>query len=129
MRYTVNKDYNKIAKFEKAIAKKYGKETIQNPKSKWTEAKEKKYLKSVKRFYEKRNRIVESKKINTLENRPVEGFKGCDVCSKFFLTPKDEICMKKYDCCFNCYLDFVEGRETRWQSGWRPDKESIFKKS
>ena len=39
-------DLNKVAQIEKAIAKKYGKEAIANPKSFWTDEKEKEYLQS-----------------------------------------------------------------------------------
>ena len=38
------KDPNYTVKVEKAIAKKYGEETIQHPKSNWTDEKEKEYL-------------------------------------------------------------------------------------
>jgi hypothetical protein len=34
-------ELDRIAAIEKAIAKKYGKETIQNPRSEWNEEKEK----------------------------------------------------------------------------------------
>ena len=40
----MSNDPNKIAAIEKAIAEKYGKETIQNPKGNWNEIKEKDYL-------------------------------------------------------------------------------------
>ena len=36
-----NKDWDKLATFEKAISKKYGKEAIQNPKGNWSDEKEK----------------------------------------------------------------------------------------
>ena len=39
-----NKDPNRIAAIEKAIAEKYGKETVENPRSKWNEEKEGEYL-------------------------------------------------------------------------------------
>ena len=32
----------------------------------------------------------------------------------------DDLYMNKFDCCFNCYIQYVEGREARWHSGWRP---------
>ena len=32
--------------------------------------------------------------------------------------------MSKFECCFKCYIDYVEGREDRWKSGWRPNKEN-----
>ena len=38
------KDPNFVAKLEKAIADKYGNETIQNPKLNWDEEKEQKYV-------------------------------------------------------------------------------------
>ena len=37
----MKKDLNYIAKLEQAIAKKYGEETIQNPRSTWTKKKNK----------------------------------------------------------------------------------------
>ena len=38
------KDPNRIAAIEKAITEKYGKETVENPRSRWNEEKEKEYL-------------------------------------------------------------------------------------
>lgn len=49
------KDPNYTVKVEKAIAKKYGEETIQHPKSNWTDEKEKEYLAQLKethKYYE-----------------------------------------------------------------------------
>ena len=43
----------KIAAIEKAIAEKYGKEAIQNPKGNWNEAKEKEYIQQSQKFYKK----------------------------------------------------------------------------
>ena len=116
--------YDKIAKIEKAIAKKYGASSVVNPKSGWDVSKEKKYLKDVKKFYKKieKNRDAKSKSPSTPPD-------SCPVCEKFFLSPKDEVYIKKYDGCYECYINFIEGREKRWQSGWRPDKESVFKKT
>ena len=37
----MNKNYDQIAAIEKAIAEKYGDETVQNPKANWDENKEK----------------------------------------------------------------------------------------
>jgi len=28
--------------------------------------------------------------------------------------------MLKYDCCEKCFIKYVDGREERWQKGWRP---------
>jgi len=46
-----NKDPNYAVKIEQAIAKKYGKEAIVNPKSQWNDEKEKKYLDELKEVY------------------------------------------------------------------------------
>ena len=43
----MSKDLNYIANVEKAVAKKYGKEAICNPKSLWNEEKEERYLKDL----------------------------------------------------------------------------------
>ena len=50
------KDFNKIAKIEKAIKDKYGEEAIKNPKSSWSKEKEEKYLAELKEFYKKTSR-------------------------------------------------------------------------
>ena len=31
--------------------------------------------------------------------------------------------MNKFECCFKCFIQYVDGREERWEKGWRPDKE------
>ena len=46
-----NKDPNHIVKIEKAIADKYGEDTIQNPKAHWNDEKEKEYVKQLKDLY------------------------------------------------------------------------------
>ena len=46
-------DLNDIAKFEKAIAKKYGKEAVQNPRSNWDDEKEASYQEQLKKLSEK----------------------------------------------------------------------------
>jgi hypothetical protein len=38
---SMSDDPNRIAAIEKAIAEKYGKEAVQNPRGNWTETKEK----------------------------------------------------------------------------------------
>ena len=45
------KDPNYAIKVEQAIAKKYGEDTVVNPKSQWDDEKEKKYLDELKEVY------------------------------------------------------------------------------
>ena len=121
-------DPNQIAAVEKAIAEKYGSETIQNPRGNWDETKEKEYLEQMKEFYQKTqlneewqekidvNGIKISKK---LFNR--ESLKCCPVCNSFAKKSMDDVCLVKFECCHKCYIQYVEDREERWLKGWRPN--------
>ena len=33
--------------------------------------------------------------------------------------------MNRFDCCYECYVDFVAHEEQRWADGWRPDSERL----
>ena len=121
-------DFNKIAKYEKAIAEKYGKEAIENPKKNWTQEKEKEYLEQMKLFYkaiDDRKKKSEKEEVNgiliskTILRR--ESNRECPVCSLYSFNTKDDLYMNRYQCCFECYIQHVEGREDRWSTGWRPE--------
>ena len=126
----MTKDLNKIASIEKAIAKKFGTETILNPKSLWDDEKEEEYLIQSKEFYEnKRKRAEETEKTEkdgfllpknliTKETKRV-----CPTCETYSFKIRDDLYMNKYECCFNCYIQWIEDREERWLNGWRPNKE------
>ena len=121
-----NKDPDYVAKLEKAIADKYGKETITHPKAEWDDEKEREYLKELKTNYRAHEREQEKKEVNgvliskELLNR--ESKRSCPTCSKYSFKSVDDLYMTKFDCCFNCYIQWVEGREERWNNGWRPNK-------
>ena len=124
------KDLNKIARIEKAIAKKFGDEAVVNPKNFWTDQKEAEYLAQLKEFYKK-----ERKKGHNKDKTDKEGFllsknliskeskRICLVCNEYSFEIKDDLYMNKFECCFKCYIQWVEDREERWKTGWRPDKE------
>ena len=114
-------DLNTIAKIEQAISKKYGSSTITNPKSGWTKDKELEYLEQIKTVYKKQlKRRQDAEKINK------DGFfvskkllikdedRVCPACFEYSFDLKDDLYMNKYDCCWKCYMHFVEGREERW---------------
>ena len=119
----MEKDLNYIAKLEQAIAKKYGEETIQNPRSTWTQEKEQKYLEEIKEIYKQElqnktydekieaNGFFVSKKLLTNKED-----RTCPACFVYSFEQKDDVYMNKYDCCYRCYLKFVEGKEERWQN-------------
>jgi hypothetical protein len=127
-----SKDPHLVVKLEKAIEKRWGAEAIENPRKHWTPEKEKKHSDEVKEFYkrkafkdaknskEKYKGFLISKKLLTKENE-----RECPVCESYSFSAKDDLYMLRYDCCFGCYVQWVEGREGRWESGWRPSKEQI----
>ena len=123
-----DKDWDKLAKFEQAISKKYGKEAIQNPKGNWTTEKEQQYLEQIKELAKKEFQLQEKdEKVDIngvlipkkLLNR--ESNRTCPVCGTYSFDVSDDVYMNKYDCCRVCYIKHVEDREERWQSGWRPN--------
>ena len=123
----INKNLNKIAAIEKAISKKFGRKAIANPKSFWTDEKEKEYLEEIKEFYKEEQRKEDHKEkvekdgfflpknLITKENK-----RKCPTCGVFSFKVKDDLYMNKFDCCYNCYTQHVEFNEERWLQGWRP---------
>tara|TARA_B100001027_G_C16183669_1_gene292721 strand:- start:402 stop:776 length:375 start_codon:yes stop_codon:yes gene_type:complete len=122
-----NKDPNYVVRVEKAISEKYGEETIKNPKSFWTDEKEKEYVKQLKDLYKISNKkddhqvdvggVFIPEKLITKESK-----RSCPVCNTYSFKSRDDVYMAKFDCCEKCYIQWVEGREERWLKGWRPNE-------
>lgn len=124
------KDLNEVAKYENAISKKYGKEATKNPRADWDDDKENDYQEQIRELHKKeiknneKNEKVEvdgvliSKKLFTKDSNRI-----CPVCHSYSFELRDDVYMTKFDCCFRCYIQWVEGREDRWKSGWRPEEE------
>jgi hypothetical protein len=110
------KDYNTIAAVEKAIAKKYGANTVKDFRSDWDEVYEKEYLLQLKDRNLKENRKNNKQK---KENRT------CPVCKTYSFSARDDLYMNRFKCCYLCYVDFVERREEEWAAGKRPTEEQI----
>ena len=122
------KDWDKLAEIERAISKKYGAEAVQNPKANWTDEKEHEYLDQLKKLSEKEMELYEKDEKVQLNGILVpkkllnrESNRTCPVCDTYSFDVRDDVYMNKFDCCWNCYLHWVEGREERWLSGWRPN--------
>jgi len=125
------KTLNKIAEIERAIAKKFGKEAITNPKSLWTDEKEEEYLEQLKEFYKEEYKKKEQKEkvekdgfflpknLITKENK-----RKCPICGVFSFEIKDDLYMNKFECCFDCYIQYVQLNEDKWLKGWRPNHET-----
>jgi len=120
-----------IVKLEKAISQKYGEEATQNLRRSWNESKEKEYLQQSIEEQQKFAKNAESQdKIEAdgfLINKKLlnrDHNRTCPVCSKYSFHPRDDLYMNKFQACFKCYVQYIEGgREERWVNGWRPNKE------
>lgn len=109
-----------VQNLEKAIQDKFGKEAVADPRADWTDEEEKEYLE------QKMDRSI-VKKITKKEKRDADGFlvsrkllnseetRTCPVCEKYSFEIKDNVYIKKFECCHNCFILHVEGREERWQ--------------
>ena len=51
-----------------------------------------------------------------------ESNRSCSTCKTYSFKSKDDVYMTKFGCCWNCYIQYIEGREERWKNGWRPNK-------
>mgnify|MGYP001557149391 FL=1 len=130
MTWKPKRDIEYIGKVEKAIKEKYGEEATINPRSLWDEQKEQEYLEQAKqnatKYYEKEqdddilenDGIFISKKLINKSNAS-----SCPTCDKYLADNRDSVYIIKWDCCYGCFIKYVDGREERWNSGWRPEKE------
>ena len=121
------KDPNYVVRVEKAIAKKYGHETIQNPRANWDDQKEEEYKVQLKKLQDKEDRFREkdqkievdgvfvNKKLLTREHN-----RKCPICDSFSFSIHDDVYMLKYECCKSCFVRWIQDREERWENGWRP---------
>ena len=124
------KDANYIPKLEKAIAQKYGEEAINNPRRFWDDNKEKDYIAQSREEQRKFAKLAETqdkveqdgflinKKLLTRDHN-----RTCPICARYSFRSRDDMYMSKFKACFVCYIKWIEGREERWATGWRPDKE------
>ena len=115
------RDANTIAKFEKAIASKYGEETIQNPRKHWDDSKEEEYKEQIKKFDKKHlarkegeekievDGVLITKKLLIKEAQD----RTCPVCNVYSFTVKDDLYMNRHNCCFLCYVKHIEHREDK----------------
>jgi len=122
------KDPNYIAALEKAIKEKYGDLATINPKYFWNEDKEKQYIEDTKQVTKK-----EVTNDNSREKVDLGGIlipkklfnkntnKICQICNEYSFNKSDDIYLNKFSSCYKCYVKFIEDREERWMSGWRPN--------
>jgi hypothetical protein len=129
MAWKPKKDMEYVSKVEKAIKDRYGEEATINPSSLWNEEKEREYLEQAKENAEKYFQKEEDDDI--LENDGIfiskklinkSNASSCPVCDKYLADNRDSVYILKWDCCYKCFINYVDGREERWKTGWRPER-------
>ena len=126
------KDPNYLAAVEKAITEKYGKDTVQDFRNQWQEDKEKDYLKQLKRLTKKNDNLSSTKeefsvgdiKITKRRSKQKQD-RTCPVCKTYSFSRRDDLYMNRFECCYECYVDFIEFRESAWENGERPTQEHL----
>mgnify|MGYP003658688286 CR=1 FL=1 len=120
-------DPDYIAALEKAVEKKYGPSATENPAKHWSSEKEKRYLDDLKEFVKKQQRHEQEHDLENvggvLVSRKLlskEAVSDCSQCKEKLKTLDDEVFFAKFECCYNCYIQYVHDREERWLEGWRP---------
>ena len=124
---TRTKDPNYAIKVEQAIAKKYGDDAVKNPKATWDDEKEEQYLDQLKQsYYVDQNLDYDKTEVDGVfipsKLLKEESRRSCPVCNTYSFKSNDDVYMTKFGCCYKCYIQWVEGREERWKTGWRPNK-------
>ena len=125
----MKKDPDEIAAIEKAISEKYGAEAIQDPRSSWSKEKEEQYIQQVREVAGKMDRTSRSRERVEIDGVFVSrkllskerSVRSCPVCESYSFESRDDVYMSKYKCCFECWVQYVDGREQLWKDGWRPE--------
>ena len=123
----MKKDLDYIAALEKAMREQYGDLSIQNPRSEWNPEKQIKFLEESKKLLKKEysaesarekvdlNGVLIPKKLINRNNH-----RYCQYCDSYSFDRNDDVYFTKFDCCNKCFVKYIEDREERWRSGWRP---------
>jgi len=109
------------------IAEKYGEDTL--TMAPYTSQYKMKLMEQVKELKDKELSIYNEQVLDSEQALLKEKIilsknskENCPVCSKYqlYFNINDDVSLEKYDCCYECYIKHVDGRESRWESGWRP---------
>jgi len=49
----------------------------------------------------------------------------CPVCERMMCGTETIHRFYSFGCCTDCYIEWVEDREDRWNGGWRPTAEQV----
>ena len=115
------KDPNYLLNLEKAIIEKYGEQTVKNPKADWSQEKEAEYLKQIKELSkleslpEQYSELTELKGVLIPKKLITKRYNNnCHICKCYSFSKGDDIYLSKYETCFKCFIQHIEGREQQW---------------
>ena len=98
------KDPNYLAAVEKAIAEKYGKDTVQDFRNEWAEDKEKEYLNQLKDMRVKKDKLLTTKEEIVLGDVKItkrrtkqKADRTCPVCKTYSFSRKDDLYMNRFN--------------------------------
>lgn len=105
------------------MKQKYGDKIFEEPE--WTEADEEKYQNSLKQFDEKNKKNENKRRYGLKDGVKIsekilsratkeQGDRCCPECGTMSFSSYDDIYREKYNCCFECFVLYVEGREEKW---------------
>lgn len=123
-------DFDQIAHLEKLFVEEYGAQSIKDFRAEWNPHREEEYLEQLAR-QTRRDNSAETKKIEIsgvlITERAIErkADRVCPVCEIYSFSRRDDLFMNRFSCCYECHVEFVDGREDRWTTGWRPDVNRI----
>lgn len=117
-----------IAKLERAIEERWGEEAAKNPRKDWDEEQQEKYEEEAEELNKKifknesedvkveRNGYIVSESLMNRESR-----NNCEVCNSYSFKSRDDLYLNRFGVCYDCYFQYIDGREERWEKGWRPN--------
>ena len=83
-----------------------------------------KYEELIKKERSKKEKIEKVEKDGFLIGKKLltkRDTRTCPVCDTYSFDIKDDVYMNKHECCYKCFIQYVERNPERWKSGWRPN--------
>jgi hypothetical protein len=120
---------NEIAKklLMEKIAEKYGADVLEEEYG--TNLSTEKLAQQVKELKVKEASIYNDKEFDPDKSEMIDKmmliknkFENCPTCDKYqiYFNINDDVYLEAYNCCHQCFIEHIDGREERWKSGWRP---------
>lgn len=114
------------------IKERYGKNALIDPRATGSGLDEEEIRKQLLKFDEKvrkarrKNEKVEKNGFfiskGVLKRANVE--RVCPVCNTFSFSTYDDVYMMRFKCCFECYIQHVDGREKQWLENLKKNEEN-----